>query len=268
MKGRMGLLIASAAVYMLCISLPVIVVEQITGFWKVFEQAMEEYIALFENPKYEAINAWALAYSDKLGVSIATFIFLLLVPGPLTLGLSTIWLHVIRRKEAYTDMVLSGFSNFLRTVLMDTLRRIIMALLAILLIIPGIIAYYRYSLAFFLLADNPEMKPFEALIYSRYYMQRNKGSRFLLDLSFIGWFALSIVAFSLINDGLAIILSGIGEMTLFSQLIVSFIISAIVFAPVCAYRGVAAAEYYHRVICMDPKHDVTSKLELPSGFIR
>ena len=264
MRGRMVLLVASAAVYMLCISLPVIVVEEISGLWDRFDGALQEYITLLEStPTYNELIEWAQAWSDKLAFSYATFIFLLLAPGPLTLGISSIWLNVLRRKPATVDMVLSGFGNFVRVALMDTLRRIFMVLWAILLIVPGVVAYYRFSLAFFLLADNPSMNPFEALSLSKYYMQRNKASRFVLDLSFLGWLVVSALVFYLINGALVSFFAGqYGGWGIFEQQLVTAVVSSLIFAPVFAYRGMAAADYYHRVICHDP-FEYQDRPELP-----
>ena len=259
MKGHMGALILSSALFMLCIQLPVILVEQITGMWSVMEVAMEEYIAIlselsYSNFNYAVLNDWALEYSEQLRFSIASFIFILFVPGPLTLGLSQIWLRVIRRNEIYTDMIFSGFSDFFRIVAMDALRRMLIILWSFLFIIPGIIAWYRYSQAFFLMVDNPGIKPYEALTLSKYYMQQNKGSRFVLDLTFVGWLVVSIVAFYTIQViAFSILIAGGNEIGLFTQAIVSVILSSIVFAPLFAYRGVTSAEYYHRVICKDPQ---------------
>lgn len=255
MRGRLGILFTSSALYALCLTIPIIVVEQITGFWDVFERAIEDYTALlFANPSYEAINEWYLAYSDKLSPSIATLLFLLIVPGPIELGISSIWLRVMRGKEAYTDMVFSGFGNLLRAVLLNLIRGILIALWSILLIIPGIVAYYRYNLAFFLLADNPGMSPFAAITYSKAYMQENKSSRFILDLSFIGWFAIAVAVNFLLNSAILSAIEGAGnDISLFTQYIISYTLNAIILAPVFAYRGVASADFYHRVICRDPK---------------
>ena len=258
MKGRMSLLVLSAILYMLCISLPVVIVEQITGLWQTIDSIMDEMMAAYEemftNPASTALFDLAQRNSGTLTPSLASFIFLLLVPGPLTLGLSTIWLRVLRRDEAYADMVFSGFGNFARVVVMDTLRRIVMALFAILFIIPGVFMYYRYNLVFFLLADNPDMKPLEALGLSRFYMQQNKGNRFVLDLTFIGWFAVSCIAYYFIVNGVSYLIQyGENNVSIFVAMLVSVVLSSVIFAPLLAYRGVAAAEYYHRVICRDPQ---------------
>ena len=60
-------------------------------------------------------------------------------------------------------------------------------------IIPGIIAAYRYSLAIYFMARNPEMGIFEAINESKTYMDGNKMNLFVLELSFIGWIFLAIL---------------------------------------------------------------------------
>jgi uncharacterized membrane protein len=261
MQRRMGVLVFSAAIYLACLSIPVIIVEQIAGLWDVYEEFATDYLALLGNPTPDAMNDLFQTYSGRLSFNFATYVFFLFVPGPLTLGLSALWLRVLRGKTVYSDMVFSGFNSFLRVVAMDFVRRLIIILFAILLIVPGVIMYYRYSLTFFLMADNPSMMPLEALSQSRYYMQQNKGSRFALDLSFLGWFAASVIVFFLLSNG---IFAFFGEDTpFFTQQLVSNVLSSIVFAPVFAYRGVAAAEYYHRVICKDPRSFHQEPLELP-----
>ena len=254
LKGRMPLAIASAVVYMLCLTIPVLIVEQITGLWDTLEAAVDSYYAeLMSNPTPASIYEWAFSYPYQQGISAATFLFYLIVPGPLTLGVSIIWLRMVRGQEAFADMVFSGFGNFLRSMLLGFIRSFFMALWAILFVIPGVIAYYRYSVAFFLLADNPTMSPFTAMALSKYYMRGNKANRFVLDLSFIGWviasaFLLSLAS-SLVSD---IILNAGYTITLFISQLVMCVLGAVIFGPVFAYRCVAAAEYYHRVTCTDP----------------
>jgi len=252
----------AAAVYMLCISLPIIFVEQITGLWAFMEHAVDDYfVMLMNDPSPAPLYEWASSYAGEgpSTLSFATWLFLLLVPGPLTLGLSTIWLRVIRGQEVFADMVFSGFSNFIRALLLHFIRGLFMFIWAIFFIIPGVIAYYRYSLAFFLLVDNPEMSPFVAINLSKYYMIGNKGNRFFLDLSFIGWFAVAMIVFVFLSN---VIVASLDTVSLFSNMLVMGILGSVILAPLSAYRGVAAAEYYHRVTCNDPD-SFKDPLQLP-----
>lgn len=63
----------------------------------------------------------------------------------------------------------------------------------LLLIIPGIIKSYSYALTVYISEDNPELTPEECINKSMEMMNGNKWKLFLLDLSFIGWFFLSIL---------------------------------------------------------------------------
>ena len=241
---------------MLCLGLPVSIVEQITGLWSFYERVTEEFASfLTNNPTSYEIYEWMLPYSTsgQGGFSIATYIFLLLIPGPLTLGISTVWLRVLRGHKTYADMVFSGFGNFARAILLYVIRTVFIILWSILLIIPGVVAYYRYSLMFFLLADDPSISPAIAMILSKHYMQQNKGGRFLLDLSFIGWFILAVMVIFLLSNVVFAIIGSMGlTPSFFVDQLVLGIIGAVVLAPLSAYHGVAAAEYYHRVTCQNP----------------
>ncbi|MCI5829687.1 MAG: DUF975 family protein [Treponema sp.] len=64
---------------------------------------------------------------------------------------------------------------------------------SLLLIVPGIIKYYSYSMTFFILAENPKIPVTKAIKMSRLMMKGYKGKVFLLDLSFLGWFLLGII---------------------------------------------------------------------------
>lgn len=63
----------------------------------------------------------------------------------------------------------------------------------LLLIIPGIIAAYSYSLVYYILVDEPNLKPLEALRKSKKMMYGNKAKLFYLGLRFIGWALLCVL---------------------------------------------------------------------------
>ncbi len=75
----------------------------------------------------------------------------------------------------------------LKVLAMNLIRSLLIGLQFILFIIPGIVALYRYSMADYLLAQNPDLGPVEALRESRKRMMGNKSNLFMLHLSFLGW---------------------------------------------------------------------------------
>lgn len=65
------------------------------------------------------------------------------------------------------------------------------------MIIPGIIAAYRYLLTGYIIAENPQIKVKDALRRSAELMKGNKWRAFCLNLSFIGWFLLGMLTFGI-----------------------------------------------------------------------
>lgn len=67
----------------------------------------------------------------------------------------------------------------------------------LLLIIPGIIKAYAFSMVPYILADNPDIGTKRAVELSSQMTDGHKGDMFFLDLSFIGWYILATIFWSL-----------------------------------------------------------------------
>jgi uncharacterized membrane protein len=117
----------------------------------------------------------------------------LLIGGPLMLGICAFFLSYPRNQDAPVSMMFSGFNRFMPGFILYLLITIFTLLWTLLLIIPGIIASLRYSQAFYVMNDHPEMSAQEAIKTSSELMQGNKWKYFLLNLSFIGWILLGII---------------------------------------------------------------------------
>lgn len=83
--------------------------------------------------------------------------------------------------------------NYFKKWLLCFLMDLIIALLLCLFIFPGIICYYKYYFAAAIMADNPNMSPTQAIRVSKKMTSGHKGELLALDLSFIGWFFLTII---------------------------------------------------------------------------
>jgi len=117
----------------------------------------------------------------------------ILLTGPLTLGLYSCFLKLVRHEPFRFENLFDGFKKFSSSVIAQLLMTIFIFLWALLLIIPGIIASYRYSMTFYILSDNPELSAMEALNRSKEMMMGFKWKLFCLHLSFIGWALLGIL---------------------------------------------------------------------------
>ena len=78
------------------------------------------------------------------------------------------------------------------------LRNLFTFLWSLLFIIPGIIKFYEYRMIPYILAENPTLSYKEAFELSKKMMYGQKWKTFVLDLSFIGWYILSLLTFGLL----------------------------------------------------------------------
>ena len=117
---------------------------------------------------------------------------LLVIGGAVELGLKRYNLDLLTRENAPAFRTLfSRFSIWGKALGLRLMTGLLIFLWTLLLIIPGIIAAYRYALAPYLMAENPDMGIWEAIDRSKALMQGNKARLFWLQLSFIGWRLLS-----------------------------------------------------------------------------
>lgn len=84
--------------------------------------------------------------------------------------------------------------NFKGIIYTMLLRDIYNFLWTLLFIIPGIIKAYAYRMVPYILADNPQLGADNAITLSRKMMDGHKFNAFILDLSFIGWYLLGVLA--------------------------------------------------------------------------
>jgi uncharacterized membrane protein len=97
------------------------------------------------------------------------------------------------------EKIKSGFINdYTRNFVLYFLVNFFAFLWALLFVIPGIVKYYAYSMAVYLAIKEPDIKGTDAITKSRKLMDGNKGDLFMLDLSYIGWYFLSILTFGIL----------------------------------------------------------------------
>ncbi len=120
-------------------------------------------------------------------------IMLSIVMSVVTAGFLIFLLHTVRQtgQAAYANL-LDGFGSFFRIVILDLLMGLFIFLWSLLLVVPGIIAAYRYSQALYILLDNPDKSPLECIRESKAIMNGHKTELFWLDLSFLGWYILGM----------------------------------------------------------------------------
>ena len=146
---------------------------------------------------------WLMALVALLIVSLImsavsfTGIGELILIGPLGFGLALIFLSLARGKESvdFGDLF-KGFTDggFVRLLLLGLLQNVFIALWTLLFVIPGIVKSYSYSMSYYLAIDHPDWDWKQCIDESRRIMDGNKWKLFVLDLSFIGWYIVGMLA--------------------------------------------------------------------------
>ena len=122
-------------------------------------------------------------------VSCVTVVGPFIIYGPMFLGLHRAILQLVRTKKVKVSTLFSGFKDFGVAFRLVWLEVIKIFLWSLLLIVPGIIALIRYSMAFLILSDNPNMTAREAINNSKDMIEGRKWEFFK---NFVLYFGLAI----------------------------------------------------------------------------
>ena len=116
-----------------------------------------------------------------------------LVAAPLLLGLTIYSLNLFRNGSANYNNIFDGFNSLGKALGVYFLMIILIILGMILLIIPGIILAFGFSMAYYVMIDKPELGIVDTLKESWKIMKGNKTKLLGLSLRFIPWAILGIL---------------------------------------------------------------------------
>ncbi|MCL1903722.1 MAG: DUF975 family protein [Oscillospiraceae bacterium] len=157
------------------------------------------------------VNIFDGSHSPSLGAGIAfAFLFLIFfifaliisfgfntfVTNPIIVGKCRYFIKC-RDEDRSFKYLFSGFSKnngYLSTVKTMLLKNIFISLWSLLFIIPGIIKSYSWRMVPYILSEYPNMHYKAALDLSEKMTNGEKANMFVLDLSFLGWIFLGVMA--------------------------------------------------------------------------
>ncbi len=173
---------------------------ELRGFWT--QPVLATLVLMLISSFCSAFNYIGIEFShfgvgyNHFGIG---FVLLLLVFVPLELGYTVAMYDFMHGSKLDTiERMFSCFKQYGRTLALSLLKYVYIFLWTLLLIVPGIVKYYSYAMAYYISKENPDMRPEECINASMRMMHGYKGRLFLLDLSFIGWFLLSILTFGIL----------------------------------------------------------------------
>ena len=151
---------------------------------------LNSYMSYFQAGDYDKVLSVA---SGMCPTPMATLLNLALqlVLDIVSAGFLIYLLNCVRRTAPVIGNLLDGFAIWWKIILLNLLIGLFEMLWGLLLVVPGIIASYRYRQAIYILLDNPDLSVMECIRRSKAMMEGRKWELFVLDLSFIGWYLLS-----------------------------------------------------------------------------
>ncbi|MBN7772170.1 DUF975 family protein [Clostridium aminobutyricum] len=175
--------------------------EALAGKWQIAAVATLVYLVAIMLPT-TILNIF---FGGELGYSGLSSLYTLLVTGPFTVGYSMFCLNLFRNQEIEVAQVFYGFERFGKAFGLCFMMGLFVFLWSLLLVIPGIIAAYRYSQAFLIMIDHPEYGIMQCLAESKRLMTGNKMKYFCMELSFIGWVLLAIIPTMILNGIVSVV---------------------------------------------------------------
>ena len=134
-----------------------------------------------------------------IGLVTGTFIGALLLGGLLIIAQVRTTRNFVEKQEVNFNKSFDVVNRFGDAIIANLLVSVFIFLWSLLFIIPGIIAYYRYELTFYLLEADPSLSGSEAFNKSKQLMKGHKWDSFVFDLSFIGWYLLDVLTLGLLG---------------------------------------------------------------------
>lgn len=139
-------------------------------------------------------KAFLIAFVGVISIVLLWGLVTFIIGGVIEMGYCRFNKNLINGTNPQFSDLFSQFNLFGKAFGLRLVTSIFIFLWTLLFVIPGIIASYRYSMAFYIMNDNPSIDIMEAIRQSKSMMQGNKGRLFCLHLSFIGWALLSVLS--------------------------------------------------------------------------
>lgn len=133
------------------------------------------------------------------GLGLFGFAFKFLVGNVISTGGRGWFLRYWRGEYPPVSELFASFRIYTPCMVTGLLRDIYVFLWSLLLVIPGIVKYYAYSMAEYIIYENPNISASQALDMSNRMTMGCKGDLFIFDLSYLGWLILAGLTFTLVG---------------------------------------------------------------------
>lgn len=151
---------------------------------------------------HQSLSYYSYAWNEERFQTIIAIILIIyliflawvIVGNGIRLGYCLYYIRLMRGKPPAVSCLFSRMRYVFKATGLAVEIGFFTSLWSLLFVIPGIIASYRYSQAFYIMAERPDVGIKEAINLSKQMMDGRKGRLFCLQLSFIGWAILAILS--------------------------------------------------------------------------
>ena len=137
---------------------------------------------------YNSFRTYGILLSLMLGLMLPT----------VSIGYKCYCLNIVRKKEGDYKDLLSGLQMFTKVISLSVVITVIVMFWSLLFIFPGIVAFYKYRQAYYILLDDPSKTIMHCIYESRHLMHGRKIELFLIDVSFFSWYILNTLVLSFV----------------------------------------------------------------------
>ncbi len=118
-----------------------------------------------------------------------------------TYNLTKVFIQVTKNEKPQIEesLIVAFKEQPVKAPLLGFIEGIFLSLWTLLFIVPGFIKTYSYALSTFILVNEPDIDAVAAITKSRQLMDGKKLQLFLLDLSYIGWYVLSLLTLGILT---------------------------------------------------------------------
>ena len=154
-------------------------------------------IGIYQQLRTGMITVEQFSASIRRSGLFLAFMLGIMMPA-ISIGYKSYCLKIVRKQEGDYYDLLAGFGIFIKVISISFITTVIIAFWSLLFIFPGIIAYYKYRQAYYILLDDPSKGVFHCINESKHIMSGKKIELFLIDISFFTWYLLNVMVLSFV----------------------------------------------------------------------
>ena len=160
----------------------------VTNFFTKGQTQIQIFInSIIGKPTQEQLNKAVAIILAVLAILLKIFII-----NPLNISIARMYLESKSYKVKFGRLKYAFNKEYYLNIVKSVIVLDVYKFLWSLTLIGGIVKSYSYRMVNFIMAENPKIKPLNALTLSRKMMNHYKMNAFLIDLSFLGWNILRI----------------------------------------------------------------------------